>query len=142
MPELIFGQLLTSSNYNDEQKKVTGGRNGFGAKLANIFSTEFIIETGNADWHRTYRQVFSDNMAKKGEPKIRENVNTDDFTKITFKPDLKKFGMHEGLNDDTVALLTKRAYDIAGATDGRIRVKFNGKLLPIRTFSQYVDLYL
>ena len=39
IPELIFGNLLTSSNYDDDQKKVTGGRNGFGAKLCNIFST-------------------------------------------------------------------------------------------------------
>ena len=34
VPELIFGQLLTSSNYNDSEQKVTGGRNGFGAQLA------------------------------------------------------------------------------------------------------------
>ena len=40
VPELIFGNLLTSSNYNDKEKKVTGGRNGYGAKLANIFSTK------------------------------------------------------------------------------------------------------
>lgn len=45
VPELIFGHLLTSSNYDDTQKKVTGGRNGFGAKLCNVFSTEFTIET-------------------------------------------------------------------------------------------------
>jgi DNA gyrase/topoisomerase IV subunit B len=32
---------LTSSNYDDDQKKMTGGRNGYGAKLANIYSTEF-----------------------------------------------------------------------------------------------------
>lgn len=41
VPELIFGHLLTGSNYNDEEKKVTGGRNGYGAKLANIFSHKF-----------------------------------------------------------------------------------------------------
>jgi hypothetical protein len=46
VPELIFGHLLTSSNYNDNERKVTGGRNGYGAKLCNIFSTEFIVETG------------------------------------------------------------------------------------------------
>ena len=45
VPEMIFGMLLTSSNYNDLEKKVTGGRNGYGAKLANIFSTEFTVET-------------------------------------------------------------------------------------------------
>lgn len=48
IPELIFGELLTSSNYDDEEKKVTGGRNGYGAKLANIYSTEFIVETADA----------------------------------------------------------------------------------------------
>jgi hypothetical protein len=38
VPELIFGHLLTGSNFDDDETKVTGGRNGFGAKLANIFS--------------------------------------------------------------------------------------------------------
>lgn len=33
IPELIFGNLLTSSNYDDDEKKVTGGRNGYGAKV-------------------------------------------------------------------------------------------------------------
>ena len=30
IPELIFGNLLTGSNYDDSKKKVTGGRNGYG----------------------------------------------------------------------------------------------------------------
>jgi DNA topoisomerase-2 len=47
VPELIFGHLLTSSNYDDTVKKVTGGRNGYGAKLANIFSKRFTIETAD-----------------------------------------------------------------------------------------------
>lgn len=47
IPELIFGHLLTSSNYDDNQKKVVGGRNGYGAKLANIFSTEFSVHNEN-----------------------------------------------------------------------------------------------
>jgi DNA topoisomerase II len=50
VPDLIFGHLLTSSNYNDEEKKVTGGRNGYGAKLANIFSKQFSVETAD---HKT-----------------------------------------------------------------------------------------
>lgn len=48
VPELVFGHLLTSSNYNDSDKKITGGRNGYGAKLTNIFSTKFIVETADA----------------------------------------------------------------------------------------------
>ena len=39
--ELVFGHLLTSSNYDDQQKKITGGRNGLGAKLTNIFSKKY-----------------------------------------------------------------------------------------------------
>ena len=48
VPELVFGHLLTSSNYNDDVKKVTGGRNGFGAKLTNIFSKKFTITTADS----------------------------------------------------------------------------------------------
>ena len=47
VPEMIFGHLLTSSNYDDDEKKTTGGRNGYGAKLCNIFSTKFTIETAD-----------------------------------------------------------------------------------------------
>ena len=49
---------------------MTGGRNGYGAKLANIFSTEFVIETCDGRRKRAYRQVFSANMTSKGEPDI------------------------------------------------------------------------
>jgi DNA gyrase/topoisomerase IV subunit B len=60
VPELIFGHLLTSSNYNDNEKKTTGGRNGYGAKLANIFSTEFTIETADgARSGKKYKQVMN-----------------------------------------------------------------------------------
>lgn len=55
VPEMIFGQLLTSSNYDDNQKKVTGGRNGYGAKLANIFSTKFVIHTADSSNSKIYK---------------------------------------------------------------------------------------
>lgn len=58
VPELIFGHLLTSSNYDDAEKKTTGGRNGYGAKLTNIFSTEFVIETADGKRQKKYKQVF------------------------------------------------------------------------------------
>ena len=47
IPELIFGELLTGSNFNDDDKKITGGRNGFGAKLTNIYSKKFIVEAAD-----------------------------------------------------------------------------------------------
>jgi DNA topoisomerase-2 len=42
---MIFGHLLTGSNFDDDIKRVTGGRNGYGAKLTNIFSNEFIVDS-------------------------------------------------------------------------------------------------
>lgn len=37
--------------------QVTGGRNGYGAKLANIFSNEFVVETCDGIRKRRYKQV-------------------------------------------------------------------------------------
>src|ERR1700722_14300200 len=70
VPELIFGHLLTSSNYDDSEKKVTSGRNSYCAKLANIFSTEFIVETIDSSTCQKYRQTFKNNMSVTEKPKI------------------------------------------------------------------------
>ncbi|KAJ3402189.1 DNA topoisomerase 2, partial [Chytridiales sp. JEL 0842] len=140
VPELIFGHLLTSSNYDDSEKKVTGGRNGYGAKLCNIFSTEFIVETGDSASGQKYKQVFSNNMSKKGTPKITTSSKVEDFTKITFKPDLAKFGMTH-LDDDIDALFKKRAYDLAGCVPG-IKVFLNDTRIKIKSFKDYVEMYM
>lgn len=112
VPTLIFGHLLTSSNYDDNEKKVTGGRNGYGAKLCNIFSKKFIVETSCKESKKYFKQVWQENMGKTQEPIIKPNKD-EDFTSVTFYPDLAKFGM-DHLEDDTIALLARRAYDIAG----------------------------
>ena len=70
---MIFGHLLTSSNYNDEEEKVTGGRNGYGAKLANIFSTKFTVETQcKEQGAKLFKQSWSDNMTKAQAPKLTD----------------------------------------------------------------------
>lgn len=114
VPELIFGHLLTGSNFDDSEDKTTGGRNGFGAKLANIFSTEFIVETLDSSRGLQYKQIFRDNMSVKEAPIITKcSKSATDYTCITFKPDLKRFKMTH-LEQDTVCLFGKRVYDIAG----------------------------
>ena len=92
VPELIFGHLLTSSNYDDSEKKTTGGRNGYGAKLANIFSTEFVVETADGSRQKKYRQTFRDNMSVAEEPVITKCKASENYTRITFTPDLERFG--------------------------------------------------
>ncbi|KAK4703211.1 DNA topoisomerase II, partial [Phenoliferia sp. Uapishka_3] len=138
IPELIFGQLLTSSNYDDDEAKVTGGRNGYGAKLANIYSTEFIVETACSSSGKHYKQVFKDNMGTKGKPKITDREG-EDWTKITFTPDLARFNMTE-FDADTVSLIQKRVYDMAGITKG-VKVFLNKKRITIKNFKAYVEMY-
>ncbi|CAI2366138.1 unnamed protein product [Moneuplotes crassus] len=138
--EMIFGQLLTSSNYDDEKEKVTGGRNGYGAKLTNIYSTKFVVETGDIKNSLSFKQTFSKNMSNKGDPIIKEYKGKDNYTKITFIPDLRRFGM-DGFDDDIMAIFTKRVYDIAGITPASVRVYLNDKRVEVKNFKSYVDLY-
>ena len=140
VPQLIFGNLLTSSNYNDDVKKVTGGRNGYGAKLTNIYSKTFIVETAYKESKKKYYQKFYNNMLKFDPPKI-EDYDKEDFTCITFQPDLSRFGMTE-LDDDIVALFEKRVFDMAGITPKSVSVYLNNKKLNVKNFEDYIHMYL
>ncbi|AQK73810.1 DNA topoisomerase 2 [Zea mays] len=141
VPEMILGHLLTSSNYNDNEKKTTGGRNGYGAKLTNIFSTEFVIETADGRRQKKYKQVFYENMGKKSEPQITKCKQGENWTRVTFKPDLAKFNMTH-LEDDVVALMRKRVVDMAGTLGKTVKVELDGQRVPIKSFCDYVDLYM
>ena len=67
-------------------------------------------------------------MGKTKEPTITD-AKESDFTSVTFYPDLEKFKM-EKLDDDVVALFTRRAYDVAASCKG-VKVFLNGKRLPV-----------
>ena len=140
IPELIFGHLLSSSNYDDDEKKLTGGRNGYGAKLTNIYSHEFTVETADKNTKQKYKQTWTDNMGKCGKGKITSNSKGEEYTRITFRPDLKRFGM-DTIDDDTASLLRKRVYDMAG-TARDVKVFLNDERLKIRSFKQYVEMYI
>lgn len=138
IPEMVFGKLLSSSNYDDDQEKVTGGRNGYGAKLANIYSTKFIIETVDSRQKKKYQQTWTNNMANMEKAKITD-CKGEDYTKVTFSPDFAKFGMTE-MDDDFEAIAKRRVYDMAG-TCKDVTVKLNGSRVPVRSFKKYMELY-
>ena len=140
IPELIFGHLLTSSNYDDDEKKVTGGRNGYGAKLCNIFSKEFILETADPRKGKKYVQKWENNMNVCNPPTITSYKKGPSYTKVSFKPDLSRFNM-EVLDNDILGVMRRRVYDINGSVRD-ISVYLNGKSLKIRNFKNYVELYL
>ena len=141
IPEMIFGNLLTSANYDKSEAKTTGGKNGYGAKLANIFSTEFSVETVDAVRKKKYIQVWSNNMSEKTKPKLTKCSTAKPYTIIKFKPDLKRFGMTE-LEDDMIALMEKRVYDMTACTDKSVNVYLNGTRLVCKEFEKYVDYYI
>lgn len=135
---MIFGHLLTGSNYDDNEKKTVGGRNGYGAKLCNVFSTEFTVEVQDSENGKRYKQIWTDNMSNAGKPKITSN-KTSNFVKITFKPDWTKFNMPSGMDDDFEALLCRRIYDVAGTIRG-VRVYLNGNHIKLG-FKSYCEMY-
>ena len=138
--ELIFGTLLTSTNYDDSEKREWGGRNGYGAKLANIFSLEMRIETVDANRNKKYIQTFTNNMKDKTKPKIT-SYSRAPYTKITWKPDFKRFNM-TSIDVNHMNLLKKRVYDIAAVTDQFVSVSLNGKKIPYKKFAKYSNLYV
>jgi len=115
IPELIFGHLRTSTNYDKTEKKIVGGKNGFGFKLVLIWSTFGSIETIDHVRGLKYTQEFKNNLDEICKPVITK-CKTKPYTKITFKPDYKRLGI-QGLTPDLIALLKKRVYDVAAVTD-------------------------
>jgi DNA topoisomerase-2 len=141
VPTMIFGELLTSSNYNDDEKRTTGGRNGYGAKLANIFSTKFIVEIGDAKRGKHYSQTWCDNMHIVEPPIITKlPAKTKSFVKVTFYPDFKRFNI-TCIDEDHYRLFHRRAIDIAGTSNNKLSVYFNDEKININQFKQYIELY-
>ena len=140
IPEMIFGMLLTSGNYDKNEKRITGGKNGYGAKLTNIFSEEFKLETVDDERKKKFQMTWKNNMGKKSKEKITD-TDKSGYTKIIFKPDLKRFNIAE-LSDDIISLMKKRVYDIAVNTSKNVSVYYNGKKIGIKKFEDYIKLYL
>lgn len=136
---MIFGTLLTSSNYNDDEKKITGGRNGYGSKLTNVLSTYFSVECADHARKKIIFLQWRDNMSKMEDIQWKPYQNQKDYVQITFRPDFKRFNM-DGFNDHTIALFRKRVYDLAGVLQG-VDVYLDDELIPINNFQSYANLY-
>ena len=145
IPEMVFGHLRTSTNYNKDEKKIVGGKNGFGFKLVLIWSEWGSVETVDHIRGLKYTQEFRKNLDEISAPVIT-NVpkTTKPYTKVSFRPDYRRLGV-EGLTEDMLALLKKRVYDIGAVTDHsikKIKVMYNADTIPVKNFQQYIDLYL
>jgi len=140
IPEMIFGHLRTSTNYRKDEEKIVGGKNGFGVKLIMIYSKWAKLETLDHRRGLKYVQEFKNNLSTICKPSVRKSKGKP-YTKIEFLPDYHKFGI-KNITEDMFNLLKKRTYDIAAVTSRNVKVTFNGTLIPVRTFEQYIDLYI
>jgi DNA topoisomerase-2 len=142
IPEMIFGHLRTSTNYaEDKKEKIVGGKNGFGFKLVLVWSTWGSVETVDHVRGLKYVQEFKANLTEICAPKITKCASKKPYTRISFRPDYARLGI-AGLTPEMTTLFAKRVYDIAAVTDRSIRVKYNGAVVPVKDFKQYIGLYI
>jgi DNA topoisomerase-2 len=139
-PELVFGHLLTSTNYDDSQKRIVGGRNGYGAKLTNIYSSEFSIIIKDGEEKKIYTQKWSDNMTICHPPKLTKHSAATSSVSITFTPDWKRFGM-KNMDVNIYKIFEKRVWDANICTTPNCKVKFQGEALPKTSFEAYAKMH-
>ena len=139
-PELTFGHLLTSTNYDDNKKRIVGGRNGYGAKLTNIYSSEFSIVIKDGETKKCYTQKWSNNMTTCHEPKITKHSASTSSVSITFVPDWKRFGM-KAMDNTIYKIFEKRVWDANICTSSNCKVKFQDDVLPKTTFEAYTKMH-
>lgn len=139
-PELVFGHLMSGSNMDDEEHRLSSGRNGLGVKLLNIFSKEFSIEIYDPVHNLVYKQKWKDNMRNRSPPKIKTltGPKKNGYCSISYIPDFEKFHM-TGYDDTIISLYIKYCMDAAMIT--HLPVFFNEHKFQFRTMLDYVRLY-
>jgi DNA topoisomerase-2 len=160
IPELIFGNLLTSTNYDESTQRITGGTHGLGAKLSAIFSKKFTVEVWDAKRKLYYLQSFENNLSNISKPVIKkyteilglekniENILHKNHSnkivggvKISIEPDFSKF-KSDCFSPDMIDLLSRRVVDLIGLARGTINVFLNGeKISRENEFDSYLNLF-
>ena len=136
---LIFGHLLTGSNYDDTEERITSGTNGIGSKLTNVFSTVFTVKGVDPYNEKMLIQTWNNNMSVVGTPIITSvKPSTKGFTEITYIPDFPRFELI-CYNDDIINLYTKYICDAAMITG--VKIFLNNNEIPVHNIIEYSRLY-
>ena len=146
IPEMIFGHLLTSSNYNKEEEKIVGGKNGYGAKLTNVFSTRFTVDIKSTVSGKQYSQTWRKNMSVCEKPAVKKATGVKGHVRIEFAPDVARFrgafGADGSLTDDMLAVFHTRILELSAAIGAKVKVSWNGAVIATNTFEKYMRLFL
>jgi DNA topoisomerase II len=145
IPELIFGHLLTSSNYDKNEEKIVGGKNGYGAKLTNILSKLFTVDIRCPSSGKQYSQSWYDNMTKVEKASIKKASSSKGYVKITFIPDRKLFSgafTDSGVSEDMISVFNTRVIELAALVGKDVKVTWNGGAVGSNTFEKFIKLFL
>jgi DNA gyrase/topoisomerase IV subunit B len=135
---LIFGHMLTGSNYDDTEEREISGLNGLGCKLCNIFSSKFTVKGLDPINKKTFEQTWTNNMKSPSEPIVKATKEKKGYTEVRYFPDFKQFDL-EGYTDDIISLYTKYVIDAAMLTG--VKVYFNNELIEVNNLVSYSKLY-
>lgn len=137
---LIFGQLLTSENYDDTSDRYNiSGKNGIGVKLSCVFSTKFTVRGVDPQRKLKFKQTWRDGMTIIEDPIIEQSTKTKGFTEIRFFPDFKYFGL-DGFSADHICLLRKYVIDMTMIAQ-KASVVFNGDNIDVDSLVDYANMY-
>ena len=143
-PTIVFSQFLSGTNFDDEETRFTGGRNGVGIKATNTWSTIFEVSLQNAADKKKFNQVFEDNMSKVGKAVVKSHSAKTSFTTVRWMPDYAKLGMpevlQEGLDANVIKLLESRVYDICACVRPAVSVWLNDVKIGIKNLQQYAKV--
>ena len=140
IPQLIFGELLTSTNYDKAEKKLVGGKNGYGVKLVNIFSKKLVVNIVDGTRQLKYTQTFENNMSVVREPTIKA-CKTKPYVEIEWTPDYSKFGW-ETIPNCLIEVLRRRVFDLAMSVGNSVKVTWAKTVVKFRDFASYTSWYL
>ena len=111
--------------------------------MANLFSSKFKLETLDSDRDLKYTQTWKKNMSLFDKPTISSGQEKKSYTRVSFIPDLNKFDEMKSLKEtDIIAIIKKRAYDMAGIFRGKLKVWLNDEKIELKSFKDYIHLFL
>ena len=143
IPQLVFGELLTSTNYDKAEKKLVGGKNGYGVKLVNIFASKFEVLIVDAPRGLKYSQVFENNMTKINDPTIAKVKVKNSYVQVTWTPDFSRFGWKKPeIPCGIMEVIKRRVYDLAMTVGKEVKVYWNDELVKCRDLQSYASWYL
>ena len=142
IPQMIFGELLTSTNYDKTEKKLVGGKNGYGVKLVNIFAKKLVLTVVDSVRQLKYTQTFEDNMSVVGLPKIVACKNKP-YVEIEWTPDFSRFGWKEPkIPTQMCKVIERRVYDLAMTVGKDVKVTWCNTQIKFRDLTSYASWYL